>query len=503
MLLEELLRDRPDAPALHAGGIPHSRGALAGASGRAAALLARLGLRRGDAIALWLGDGPAWLQFLFGAARLGLLVIPVSTRYREREARHLLEVSGARAVVASSRFLDVDYAAIVDRLRPGLPRLEHVIGVADADAFHPGGTGDAPTVARADDPLVAFSTSGTTGFPKLAVHDQGSTARHLEAVAHAFDLRPSDATLCALPLYGTFGFVTALSAIAGGANCVLQPVWNAQSAAHAFAAHGITHFVGADAMVDAILAVPGAQFPAWRRAGIADFVGLAARVVALLETRCGARASGLYGSSECFAFTAIRDVSLPAGERWRAGGRPVDAGIAFRIVDPDSGETVPAGRQGELQLRGPNVTSGYLNNSGASARAFTADGWFRTGDLGTDGGDGSFGYLARMNDSLRLRGYLVDPSEIEAFLMTVPGVLAAQVVGVRREGEGDVAVAFVRAGAAAPDEAALLAHCRERIAAYKVPRRIVRVDAFPTVNGPNGEKVQKSRLREQAARIVA
>jgi fatty-acyl-CoA synthase len=142
-----------------------------------------------------------------------------------------------------------------------------------------------------------------------------------------------------------------------------------------------------------------------------------------------------------------------------------------------------------------------VNNPEATAKAFTADGWYRTGDLATATGR-RFTYLARMGDGLRLRGYLVDPAEIENVLVQHPAVEGAQVVGVPVQGQGDVAVAFVTRAGGEVDEASLLAYCRERLAAYKLPRRVVAVDAFPIVNGPNGGKIQKRVLREQASDML-
>jgi acyl-CoA synthetase (AMP-forming)/AMP-acid ligase II len=170
------------------------------------------------------------------------------------------------------------------------------------------------------------------------------------------------------------------------------------------------------------------------------------------------------------------------------------------VVELESGAPVPPGTTGELQLRGYNVMSGYLNNESATAQSFTSDGWFRTGDLAY-AEDDFFVFLSRIGDGLRLRGYLVDPSEIETFLCRHPAVSAAQVVGVRREGEGDVAVAFVCAERPI-SEAELHAYCRDGIANYKVPRRIVQLDAFPVIEGPNGTKIRKATLRERASEIL-
>jgi fatty-acyl-CoA synthase len=244
--------------------------------------------------------------------------------------------------------------------------------------------------------------------------------------------------------------------------------------------------------------VPDAALHTWRIGGYADFVGWGARVAERAERRCGARLVGLYGSSEGFSLMAGRDPGAPLAERTPNGGRPVSPDIGFRVADPESGIVLPPGSPGELQLRGYNILPNYLNNPAATAAAFTPDGWFRSGDLCLDEGDGAFLYLARLKDSLRLRGYLVDPGEIEARLAAHPAVAQAQVVGVTREGEGEVAVGFVILREPA-EEAALLAHCRAALAAYKLPRRVLAAAEFPAVDGPNGVKILKHRLREMAA----
>jgi len=208
--------------------------------------------------------------------------------------------------------------------------------------------------------------------------------------------------------------------------------------------------------------------------------------------------TGLYGMSECLAITATRYPHEDPLLRSLGGGSPVSFEIRLRVMDVDSGLQVDNGQRGELQISGYNVMTGYLNNEAATSSAFTPDGWFRTGDLVQRTADG-FIYLARLNDGLRLSGYLVDPSEIENFLTRYEGVVGAQVVAVKMRGVGDVAVAFVRVVDPDLSEADLLAYCKTGIANYKVPKRIVFVDEFPEKSGPNGVKILKSKLREMAA----
>ena len=512
--LASLLIGHDDAPALRDG--PHrlSRAGLREGAAQAARGLQQLGLRRGDAVAVWLPNGAAWLQLLFAAAQLGVLVVPVSTRYKAPEIAHLLTVSRARLLIHASRFLDQDSAPVAQSLLAELPSLEQVLAVDDpfglmvfaehgpaAGAGHAQHADHTDPAGQTSDLLCCFSTSGTTGQPKLAAHDQASIARHAHQVARALAIHPGDAMLCALPLFGVFGFMTALAALAGGASCVLMPVFDAAAAALAVAQHRISHAVGADAMFDPILQVAGADLSSLRHLVMADFAGLTLRVAQQADA-LGITCSGTYGSSEVFSLVSLQDRQAPVEQRARAGGRPLDPLTSVRVVDPQTGQPLADGEAGELQLRGPNVLAQYLNNPQATAQAMTADGWFRSGDLATTQGQ-HFHFLARMGDSLRLRGFLVNPAEIEQALMRHPAVALAQVVGVAVPGLGDQAVAFVVLGGADPGEAELRAFCLQNMASYKVPQRVVVLAAFPTIDGPNGVKIQKRVLRQRAGELLA
>ena len=159
---------------------------------------------------------------------------------------------------------------------------------------------------------------------------------------------------------------------------------------------------------------------------------------------------------------------------------------------------VPAGEPGALQIRSDNMMLGYDGDPEATEDAFTADGWFRTGDLARLDGDGGFTFIGRQGDVLRLSGFLVNPLEIEDRLCAYPGIDGAQVVEVAtRAGNRPVAFVTLEAGAGL-DEAAVIAHCRDGLATFKAPVRVVALDAFPTAMGPNGAKIQRAKLREMA-----
>jgi fatty-acyl-CoA synthase len=207
---------------------------------------------------------------------------------------------------------------------------------------------------------------------------------------------------------------------------------------------------------------------------------------------------GLYGSSEVQALFSIAD----GANRLLGGGVTVSDQARLSVRDPESGETLPHGASGELWIDAPSRFVEYLDNPPAMERAIGPDGVFRTGDLARLTDDG-FIYEARIGDAMRLGGFLVSPEEIEAVIQAEPGVAGVQVVAAAVPGGDPVPVAFVRAGGGESlQEAALRARCAKQLARFKVPARIIVVDAFPTVESPNGLKVQKVRLREMAEALL-
>jgi fatty-acyl-CoA synthase len=359
------------------------------------------------------------------------------------------------------------------------------------------GEGEAADAARPDAPCLTFTTSGTTSGPKLVLHDQRAIAGHAETLAVATGLeQPGSALLAVTPFCGTFGNVTAMAAVAGGAHVICMDQFDPAEAVRLMRRHRVTHgFGGDDLLLRICEAAAGEPFADIRMFGFASFTSSAA-ATAETALAMGLQPVSCYGSSEMQALFAF----APAASRLRMGGAPVWPEADVSVRDPDTGEALPFGQPGELCFRGPSRFVRYLGDDAASARSTTPDGFFRSGDLGHLEAD-RFVFHARIGDALRLGGFLVNPEEIEGFLVTQPGVEAAQVVAAGAEPR-PVAFVIARPGAAI-DEAALLAACRTNLAHFKAPVRIVALEAFPITDSPNGRKIQKTRLRDTANALLA
>jgi len=236
--------------------------------------------------------------------------------------------------------------------------------------------------------------------------------------------------------------------------------------------------------------------------GYAAFNPAHADIAQRADTR-GLKLVGLYGASELQALFSRQDENAPVAARALGGGRPVSSAAGVRARDPETGMILPHGAPGELEFFAPSSRMvGYYGNPEATRDAFAADGFYRSGDLGHTVGDGSFVFLTRMGDALRLGGFLVSPAEIEAAVQEIPGIAACQVVALPRA-EGLVPVAFViLQHGAALDEAAAVAHVASRLARFKVPRRVFAVDSFHVTPGANATKIQKGKLRDMAEALL-
>ncbi|MEJ2890124.1 AMP-binding protein [Actinomycetospora aeridis] len=476
------------------------------------------GVAAGDAVAVWMPNWSDALVWQFAVAARGAHVVGVNTRYGIEEAGHVLGRARPVLVALARGFHGLD---LLERLRAAVehsgvvPEVAVVTGPSGAEADPEAcdvGAGawtphrdDGPEPAHADPAAlaVAFTTSGSTGLPKLAAHTATAVLAHAVADAAVLGLGEGDVVLGALPLSGVYGYNAVMAGLAAGATVLLEPTFDAARVLGHIEAHRVTHVGAGDDMVlrlrDAHREHPR-DLSSWRWWGVADFQGRSHELAAWLGAEAGTAVTGVYGSSEVFALTAAWPADEPAPARWAGGGRVVHPDIAVRVVDPDTDAVLEPGREGEIQFRGPNVVDAYL---GADAPdVWTADGWFRSGDLGVLVDEGVFVYVCRRGDALRLRGFLVDPAEIELRLAAHPDVATAKVVGVEGADGATTAVGFVVGAAGrAPAGEDLVAWCREALAGFKVPAAVHVVDAMPTTSGTNGTKIKAAELRRWAVEM--
>lgn len=508
-------------PCLLQDGLSISWSDLATCSRAFAGGLAEIGVKPGDRVAIWLPNGMAWLVAFFACGQLGATAVAINTRFRSAEVGDLLRRSGSKVLIYWPGFKHIDFDGILDQCPTAmLGELEHVVLYSEGKSRLPTAVAGKPAKAYADmvmraplretfgtaeSPCLIVTTSGTTKAPKLVQHSQRNVLRHACNVTRQYRLGADSRLMLCPPLCGVFGFNGAMAALTARSSLILAPRWDAGVTAGLIERYGATHMIASDDAVGQLLDIRPAEriFPTLQLIGAAHFNPAMADIVARGEQR-GLTIVGLYGSSELQALFSLGDRDAAASIRGRAGGRPASAVAKVRVRDPHTRRICEAGEAGELEFFAPDSRFiGYFGDGEATEQAFTSDGYFKSGDLGSVEPDGSFVFLARMGDTLRLSGFLVAPAEIEALIQQHPAVASCQVVGVEQGGAmRPIAFAIAR-----PDveviEQDVIGFAAARLARYKVPARLLVIEAFPTTSGANGTKVQKSKLREMAVQRLS
>lgn len=487
-------------------------GTLRDRARRLAGGLADRGVGPGDVVALWLPSSVVTVELTAACGYLGAVVLGVNTKLRSHDVLTALRDSGATVLVTARGFRGIDFLGMLDEIVADLPAgLTHLVTVGHGetvaaclsstpyDELPAGPRSD--VAATPDSPAQAFSSSGTTSTPKLVLQSHRSLVHHAYAVASCFGYRGDDTVvLGSLPFCGVFGYNTLLAAMAAARPLVVQAVFDADQAVGLIRAHRVTHTNLSDEMLRRILdTAPLDSLPTWRECGFGNFTAIDAGELVDTGARAGRKFFQTYGSSEVLALMTYPGAGT-GPDRWRVGGgEPISEQIQVRVCDEETGTAVADGASGEIEVKGVNVTCGYLNRDGLDD--LDDDGWFRTGDLGHFAG-GDMVYLSRKGDALRLGGFLVSPREIEEFLERDPLVREAQIVGVdTTNGPGVVGFVLVE-DRDSFDEDALLEECRGKLARFKVPRRLLVLDEFPLSHGANGVKIQRNRLRDHAGTIL-
>ncbi|HTQ34417.1 MAG TPA: AMP-binding protein [Stellaceae bacterium] len=492
----------------------------------ARALLA-IGADQGDRVALLITNRPEWLVAAFGAAKIGAIVTAISTFSTSRELAWALEHSGAKVLVTLDAFRGRDFLTALREIcpelgtsQPGalhcdrLPELRAVIGVGGtappgvfswpaflrlAASVDSTALATAQRAVSADDICYILYTSGSTATPK------GVTLAHGKVIANGFDigermhLRAADRVWLAVPLFWSFGSANALPAAMTHAGClVLQETFEPAEAVALIERERCTVYYGMANMARAMRdhpAHPKRRLGAMRTGlTIGPPEDIAMTIAALgAESLCN-----VYGSTETYGNCAVTDAGDPLPLRLNSQGRPLP-GMTIRALDLETRRPLPAGEIGELAVGG-YVTPGYYRAPELNAAAFDADGFFLTGDLGVIDLDGRVRFHGRLKEMIKTGGINVAPLEVEQMLLQHPDIVQAYVVGVPDAAKGEIVAAAVeRRDGSAADVAAILAFCRERLASYKVPARLVLRAADDLPRTPTGKIHKPSLARELAS----
>ena len=464
------------------------------------ALKSELGIGRSDRFAVMATNSAQYIE-LYHAAFLGAGVVnPLNLRLAGKELDYIIRDSGTEVAFVDAMFAQHLASAFADGESP----LRHVVLIGDADVPHDikyedllaDGSTDVPEEPEEDDPVVLMYTGGTTGLPKGVLLDQRAELLNLYHVAAVQSFDPTQTYLHQTPLFHAASMAGVLGIPAAGAVSVTIPLFDPAGVMNLIETHGVTQTVMVPTMIAMVLNHP--EFRPERLASLRTLTYGAspmpsATLDRLLELYPDLDISQGYGMTECssvLTFLSAADHQA-GGERLRSAGRPVP-GVVLSIQDPEGNEQ-PAGTPGEVCARAGNFMREYWNKPEATAEVFRG-GWYHTGDAGYLDDRGYLFLVDRVKDMIVTGGENVYSSEVENALGTHPAVLQVAVIGIPSEqwGEAVHAVVVLREGHEV-SEAELIAHAREWIAGYKVPKSVsFRAEPLPL---SGAMKVLKRELR--------
>ncbi len=493
---------------------------------RTAAALHAAGVRKGDHVGLMLGNSGTWIQTFLGIASIGAVTVPVNTRFKADELRFCLRQADVRLLIFSDEFLGIDFRALLQGAEPAfatalpgteLPELRRAVMLGQgalpagcqsyADFLRAGEAVPAQALdalalaVQADDVLLIQFTSGTTSFPKGVMLSHANMLLDAQAAARRMGVRADDRYFSIRPFFHVAGSTLSILVSLSTGCCLLSlPKFDVAENLAILDRERCTLISGNDTIFLMLMGHP--DFDPDRLHLRGGWAAAGPEVMEQIHRRM--RVPGLcnaYGQSEAAPNVLLSSHDDPLELRIQGFGLP-HPGIEVRLADPDTDEPRGPAQPGEIQVRGWNVMRGYYKMPEATAKAFSRDGWLKTGDLGEMNAEGRVRMLSRLKDMYRVGGENVAPSEVEEVLHAHPAVRQAQVIGVPDARLGEVTGAFVllKEGQAASREE-LIDWCTARAANFKVPRYLEIVDTFENIGMTGSSKVQKNKLREHALRL--
>lgn len=487
-------------------------------SNRLASALLKTGLVPGDRVGIWSHNNVAWVLMQIATAKAGLVLVNINPAYRTSEVEYALNKVGCKALVTMPRFKTSDYLGMLRELgAKKLPQLQAIYwidapgqGAAEAGMtrfstlLEHGDPLDAHVAEvqqglKATDPINIQFTSGTTGFPKGATLTHRNILNNGFFIGECMQLTPADKLCIPVPMYHCFGMVLGNLACLTHGSAIVYPNdgFDALTVLETVQAERCTGLHGVPTMFIAELDHPRfAEFDLGSlrtgiMAGTACPIEVMKRVVEQMHL---SQITIAYGMTETSPVSCQSSTTTPLDKRVTTVGT-VQPHIEIKIVDPETGATVPRGQSGEFCTRGYSVMHGYWDDEPRTREAIDADGWMHTGDLAVMDAEGYVNIVGRIKDLVIRGGENIYPREIEEFLYRHPKVQDVQVVGLpdKRYGEELCAWIITKPGqTVTADE--IRDFCKGQIAHYKVPKYIQFVDAFPmTVTG----KIQKFKIRDE------
>ncbi|HLH82537.1 MAG TPA: AMP-binding protein [Trebonia sp.] len=470
------------------------------------------GIAKGDRVGIWAPNCAEWTYTQYATAKIGAILVNINPAYRTSELEFVLNQSGTKLLIAAQRLKTSDYAAMIAEVRPRCAGLEQVVLLGSAEwtsLLEAGRAADRGALdaieLSADDPINIQYTSGTTGFPKGATLSHHNILNNGFFVGELCNYTHEDKICIPVPFYHCFGMVMGnLAATSHGAAMVIPaPVFDPVATLEAVQAERCTSLYGVPTMFIAELAAPGFdRFDlSSLRTGIMAGSPCPVEVMKQVIDRMGmTEVSICYGMTETSPVSTQTRVDDSVERRVATVGRACPH-IEIKVIDPQTGLTVPRGTPGELCTRGYSVMLGYWREPDKTAEVVDAARWMHTGDLAVMDDDGYLSITGRIKDMVIRGGENIYPREVEEFLYTHPDILDAQVIGVPDAVYGEELMAWIRMrpGAAPLTAEALREFCQGKLAHYKIPRYVHITDEFPmTVTG----KVRKVEMRERAIEIL-
>ena len=467
---------------------------------RLAHVLAARGIRRGDRVAVMARNSPAHVQMLLALARLGAIMVPVNPEFGVTEARYVMHHAGVAAVACSAEvlaaaleaadgILPVPWFTLLDGAANGVPLLADLIAAAPDAAL--------PAAGEADDTCLIVYTSGTTGFPKGAMHSQRSFVTGGEAYVQRIHVQPEERLMIVLPLFHINAlFYSVAGTLAGGACMIIVPRFSASTFWQTAADTGATAVNIIEAIGTILTKRPRSEFRAEHK--ITKLYGARQAMTETFKNEFHVpHLIGGYGMTEIPGVTCSPlDGLQKVGSMGPVGRHPDPARpwAQCRVVD-DDGNDVGVDQVGELIVRTPIIMQGYFRDPAQTNDAFR-DGWFLTGDLVRRDADGYYFFVSRKKDIIRRRGENISGAELDRVIGEHPAVFEVAAIAVPSAlGEDEILVAVVPRPGQTVTAAEIAAWSLAHLAAMKVPRFVAIVDALP--HTPT-HKILKAQLRADA-----